>query len=515
MILITSAAYITPGLASEFGKLPPCMLPVQNKRLYEHQIALFPKDDNIVISLPKSYQLTPHDKKRLSKLCVKVVNVPDNLKLGESIVYVLNVIADYSETIKILHGDTLYRSIDDGYDFCATAQAEDEYEWSSTDGESSNVFSGYFSFSNQSLLIQSITSNDYNFMKGIKEYSNSIPLKYFTLPGWMDFGLVNTYYRSISKLTTERVFNNINVNRYCLRKSSKDKLKIKAEANWILSLPASMKHYAPSLWKHGENEISAFYDIEYYFLSSLASLFVFGKSKNYVWKEIIDACIEYLDDEFTYKPKNILDVADNNNNLYTKKTIQRLNEYSRQSGISLTNKWIINGTVVPSLIDIIEETDKNINKNDYRFVSLMHGDACFSNILYDFKSKSVKLIDPRGLDSARDISIYGDFRYDVGKLAHSILGLYDFIIGGMFYYKENTQYDIIFNIDISNNVDFAQNYFRSKLFGGFNINELSTYPIMIHLFLSMLPLHKDNHLRQKAMLANALRLYVELKNKYI
>ena len=45
MILITSAAYVTPGLASEFGKLPPCMLPVQNRRLYEHQIKLFPLEE--------------------------------------------------------------------------------------------------------------------------------------------------------------------------------------------------------------------------------------------------------------------------------------------------------------------------------------------------------------------------------------------------------------------------------------------------------------------------------------
>ena len=40
MIIINSAAYINSDLVSEFGKLPPCMLPVQNKRLYEHQINL-------------------------------------------------------------------------------------------------------------------------------------------------------------------------------------------------------------------------------------------------------------------------------------------------------------------------------------------------------------------------------------------------------------------------------------------------------------------------------------------
>ena len=39
------------------------------------------------------------------------------------------------------------------------------------------------------------------------------------------------------------------------------------------------------------------------------------------------------------------------------------------------------------------------------------------------------------------------------------------------------------------------------------------YPIMINLFLSMIPLHSDNNLRQKAMLANALKLYLTFKNR--
>ena len=39
------------------------------------------------------------------------------------------------------------------------------------------------------------------------------------------------------------------------------------------------------------------------------------------------------------------------------------------------------------------------------------------------------------------------------------------------------------------------------------------YPIMINLFLSMIPLHSDNMMRQKAMLANALKLCLTFKNR--
>ena len=54
--------------------------------------------------------------------------------------------------------------------------------------------------------------------------------------------------------------------------------------------------------------------------------------------------------------------------------------------------------------------------------SIMHGDFCLSNILYDLRSRICKLLDPRGSFGAS--GIYGDPRYDVAKLYHSVYGLY-------------------------------------------------------------------------------------------
>ena len=266
MILITSAAYVTPGLASEFGKLPPCMLPVQNRRLYEHQIKLFPLEEQIVLSLPKDYDLSSFDENRLRELGVDIILVPEGFSLGESIVYVLNVKSAYSEPIKILHGDTLFKSIPKDDDVCAVSKPEDNYDWASASTDMSTVYSGYFSFSNQSLLIRKITLNNYNFIKGVEAYNEICPLKCQVIPEWMDFGLVNTYYRSVSKLTTERVFNNLRVSKHSVCKSSKNKIKISAEANWFKSLPTDLKQYAPSLWDEGEKDDCAFYEIEYYYL---------------------------------------------------------------------------------------------------------------------------------------------------------------------------------------------------------------------------------------------------------
>lgn len=513
MFLITSAAYISSGLSSEFGKLPPCMLPVQNCRLYEHQVKLVSTGEKIVLSLPKSYQLPEFDAQKLDNLGVRTIFVPDGLSLGQSVIYVLNAMGCYNEPIRILHGDTLFSEISTRTDVSAIANAEDAYDWTSAGNNDGKVYSGFFCFSDQSLLIRKITDAGYAFMNGIKGYATEKKVNLLEMPGWMDFGLVNSYYRSISKMTTQRVFNSMEITRYSVRKSSLDKQKMKAEANWLSSLPTPMKHYAPSVWDSGEKCGRGYYEIEYYFLSSIANLFVFGRNNVQVWKEIVDACCDYLNDEYQVKAENSQHTAVQNDMLYAEKTMSRLEEYVKSSTISLLKKWIINGVEVPSLKEIVKYTDNMISKQDERFATLMHGDPCFSNILYDFKSKTIKVLDPRGIDSQGNVCIYGDFRYDVAKLAHSILGMYDFIIGGRFKYSEKGTYDLTLEFDNDKSMEQVQDYFQGKSFGGYSLDELSVYAILVHLFLSMLPLHKDHPKRQKAMLANALRIYAEFIQK--
>ena len=64
----------------------------------------------------------------------------------------------------------------------------------------------------------------------------------------------------------------------------------------------------------------------------------------------------------------------------------------------------------------------------------MHGDFCFSNILFDLGHQIVRVIDPRGRFGQK--GIYSDPRYDMAKLRHSIGGLYDFIVADLFDVQE-------------------------------------------------------------------------------
>lgn len=515
MILITSAAYTNPSLTSELGMLPPSMLPVQNRRLYVHQLSLFEgSGEQIYMSLPESYRMTSYDREQLSLNKVEVIPVPDRLSLGQSVVYCLNTIGRFGEPLYLLHGDTLFGNLTLKPDSYVVARAEDNYTWASVDAVDETVFAGFFAFSSPSLLINCITLQHNDFIAGVELYGTHCPMEKIMSDSWMDFGLVNTYYRSISNLTTQRVFNSMSIDRFSIRKSSRDVNKMMAEANWIQSLPKDLRHYAPAIWDSGIEGDEGFYEMEYYYLSSLANLFVFCRHPQFVWHDIFIACQAFISDVARYKPdgeEEIKEIARHNDELYLPKTLKRLNQYAQQTGVSLDAPWVINGVATPSLREIVSETGAMIAAEQTDYVSLMHGDFCFSNILYDFKSKSIKVIDPRGVDNDGHLSIYGDLRYDVAKLAHSVLGLYDFIIGGMYYYHENSTNDVSLEFDIAEEIKAMQEQFKTLQFAEYSIEQLSVYPIMIHLFLSMLPLHSDNEERQKAMLANALRLYVELK----
>ena len=120
------------------------------------------------------------------------------------------------------------------------------------------------------------------------------------------------------------------------------------------------------------------------------------------------------------------------------------------------------------------------------------------------------MIDPRGLDFENNQLIYGDIRYDVAKLAHSVIGLYDHIIAGYYELVENEPYNYNFKIYTNPIIENIQGKFLETKFTGKSFEELDTFPILIHLFLSMLPLHADNENRQKALIMNALRLYKKI-----
>ena len=93
----------------------------------------------------------------------------------------------------------------------------------------------------------------------------------------------------------------------------------------------------------------------------------------------------------------------------------------------------INGIDCPSLREVLANLPSILARSGVLEVSefsVIHGDLCLGNILYDAKHGLLKLIDARGKFGRFDI--YGDVHYDLAKLSHSVLGLYDFTMADQF-----------------------------------------------------------------------------------
>jgi len=159
-------------------------------------------------------------------------------------------------------------------------------------------------------------------------------------------------------------------------------------------------------------------------------------------------------------------------------------------------------------VDMARRLEEGIDLRSGRGERLMHGDFCFSNILYDSRVRRIRAIDPRGLVGSRP-TIFGDTRYDLAKLSHSILGRYDQIVAGRRRVsRQRADFEISFE-EIPCQPWLAEALADLEV-DGVRARSDEVTAVMVSLFLSMLPLHGDRPDRQAAFIANALRLYLDL-----
>src|SRR6185312_6711836 len=162
----------------------------------------------------------------------------------------------------------------------------------------------------------------------------------------------------------------------------------------------------------------------------------------------------------------------------------------------LSEKWTI-GRVLQTLDSVVE--DSGLLKIDE--LTPIHGDFCFSNLLYDYKVRLVKMIDPRGDFGVP--GVFGDRRYDLAKLAHSYAGKYDLIIADRFSVEVGAEGRLRIDMQTDDYYTRVQSIFDTILLPDMELRK-QVYTLQALLFLSMLPLHVDKPRRQLAMLATGL-----------
>ena len=274
-----------------------------------------------------------------------------------------------------------------------------------------------------------------------------------------------------------RYFNTLKVIDDTLYKSSdSNPQKIENEYKWMeaISQIDSLKKYIPDNVNFENGVLS----MKNYKSGDLGKKLLKKTSKKDM-RSVIDRLIEiFLDFKNVEVDKNI-----RCDGFYSKRITSRLSENPFHKEFKY---YLINGKVFDDInASVIFDKCKDLNLSID--TGVVHGDLFFSNILID--GDNFKLIDPRG-SFDEEFSIYGDRRYDLAKLRHSISGGYDYIINDKYSlsYKNNiVDYKINFNYDHEEAVSYFDYVVKTL---GYNIEDIKFIEGL--LFLTMIPLHKES-----------------------
>ena len=336
---------------------------------------------------------------------------------------------------------------------------------------------------------------------------------------WYDAGHTTTYFETKISSFSSRFFNEINYNkkRKSIIKTSKETIKLKNEINFYQNIPSKLKVFFPTLINNNKEEENNL-ELEYLPLPNLAEIFLFRSIGANRWEYIVKSIFEiYSEFYLNNKTEQFLF---NSNNLYSEKLKLRINKLN-QIIDNIDNKFLksirkneikINDTYLPSLNSTINRIQKRLKKFEkLRPLFFGHGDLCFNNILIEPISGSIKLIDPKADFIDNNMIGYVDPFYDLAKLNHSFACFYDSIVNNMFYLKNNNE-DYELKIYKPFNYEVANYYFEEIFLEKFIDKDLLRI-LTSNLFLSMLPLHKDDEDKMSAFLIIGISLFYDIDMK--
>ncbi|WP_375239094.1 hypothetical protein [Aurantibacter sp.] len=530
VFLITSGAYSNAEITSDFGLLPSSFLPIGHKRLIELQVENIKEFDAVkIVTLPDNYKLLERDEKFLSNNNVIIHRTNPNLNLAQSILSFLNHFEKENnlEELYILHGDTSFESLDQKVDLLYYGFTDMFYKWGhladvigddqiKNDTYKQPVIAGYFSFSKPYLFKQELIKYN-SFETALKNYHNKNNFEVVLKSGWLDFGHSNLYYKSKMELNVTRNFNQVIANTNFIKKTSNNSNKMESEYKWFEQLPKAFTIFTPGVWGFKAKNNKSSYKIEFVGAPTLQEKWVFGNLPDFVYYNIINQVFLFIkkSSKITFEQYSKEDVLKQLNQLYITKTEKRVSEFSEKTCFDKDKQVVINNKIYPSLNSftksILKILKKGLDHSKSHKFTLMHGDLCFSNILSDTRSSTIKLIDPRGgLDNSFDSKnkIIGDYRYDIAKLGHSLLGNYDYIVTG-FYNLERNKEDLNFNFSLQHKSrELLKDFFYNKI-EEMEVDKNFIHASIVNLFISMLPLHDEDEDRQIALLLNAYKLFYD------
>lgn len=317
---------------------------------------------------------------------------------------------------------------------------------------------------------------------------------------------------SLTSKYDARYFNHLVSEADIVTKSSANIEKLRAEFRFWQLLPDAMKMWFVMPFDFQEDGQRASYRMERLYLPNLAVKFVHGAMDDDEFESFLQRYFRFLGARAS-RPVSREAYAARAERLYVSKTRDRLNELKADPRFAPVAALIRTGTAYGDVDAAFERFCGIYSRVAARSRPLLcevigHGDACLSNILFDRASRTLKLIDPKGAQTQTDL--WTDPYYDLCKLTHSVLGLYDFFNSGL--YELTLDESLRFRLDVPfDNARYAVALRAHMAANGFD--EATTRVGEAALFLSMLPLHIDIPHKVLGFFLTAMRILDELERE--
>jgi len=304
-----------------------------------------------------------------------------------------------------------------------------------------------------------------------------------------------------------RYFNRLtlDLNRATVTKTSSNDQKLRDEIQWYLDLPTEMADIIPGI--EGYSLVPsrpASIDMEYMGSTTIGDDYADNGLPERVWTTVLDKLQDLLREFASYAGSVTHEQL---HAMYVDKTELRIAEVLAQHSVirSIHNRgfYRLNGVTMLCPIALF-----NNNRSEIFALlrnaqpALIHGDFCFSNLFYSPNHpRGIKVIDPRGSFGVK--GIYGDQRYDMAKVRHSLSG-YEHVLRNRFKIFSSDR-----SVDLEIDAQRLRRQVRNRWDGHLGDQLRAVKLIEALLFLSMLPLHRDSELRQLAFYALATELLLE------
>jgi len=433
-----------------------------------------------------------------------------------------------ADRVRVILGDTLIR---DAYaaDFVYVGEVEYSQRWCLAITDSAGIITeyidkqdvdidpkravaGFYHFLDGAYLSEcveaSIAAGDKQLSAVLRRYGERYPLTAKDARDWYDFGNLDHLIDARRRLIQPRHFNRLTIDPVLntITKISENNQKLQDELDWYLNIPEALKVLTPRIISRSIDEGGQVRIVqEYYGYPTLAELFLYADLSVEVWHSILKHIFR-VHEVFRHFPGQ-LDPADVRT-MYIGKTWARLDELGQQSEFwaKLLQQDTIryNEQTLPGVAAIRRALEPRVEALvSSAQICIVHGDLCFSNILFDLNNQIIRLIDPRGSFGQR--GIYGDVRYDIAKLRHSVCGMYDYIVADIFDVKPQGDGEFMGEIFINETHQaVADSFDKLVAEAGYRIDDIRLIEAL--LFLSMTPLHRDHPRRQLMMFLTGLTL---------